>query len=183
MSPEYALEGVFSIKSDVFSFGVVILEIISGKKNTGFYQSEKALNLLGYVSTLKNSLHILLHYIYVYVAAFTDKEYIIVMVYQAWKMWQEDKVLDIMEERIRLSCKNTSEILKCINIGLLCVEEDPSERPNMSTVMTMLSSEATFLPPPRQPAFVLRQRLSTTASSSSKPDSNTPLTDTILHGR
>lgn len=51
MSPEYALDGFFSIKSDVFSFGVVILEIISGKKNTGFYNSQEALSLLGYVSS------------------------------------------------------------------------------------------------------------------------------------
>lgn len=50
MYPEYASDGLFSIMSDVFSFGVVILEIISGRKNIGFYQSEEALNLLGYVS-------------------------------------------------------------------------------------------------------------------------------------
>ena len=55
MSPEYTVNGIFSIKSDVFSFGVVILEIISGKKNTGFYQSEEAMSLLGYVSVLKFS--------------------------------------------------------------------------------------------------------------------------------
>ncbi|RVW81565.1 Receptor-like serine/threonine-protein kinase SD1-8 [Vitis vinifera] len=47
MSPEYALEGLFSTKSDVFSFGVLLLEILSGKKNTGFYQTD-SLNLLGY---------------------------------------------------------------------------------------------------------------------------------------
>lgn len=47
MSPEYALEGIFSIKSDVFSFGVLLLEIVSGKKNTGFYRT-KSLNLIGY---------------------------------------------------------------------------------------------------------------------------------------
>ncbi|XWS51985.1 hypothetical protein CRYUN_Cryun11dG0028800 [Craigia yunnanensis] len=47
MSPEYALEGLFSIKSDVFSFGVLLLEIVSGKKNTGYYQSQ-SLHLLGY---------------------------------------------------------------------------------------------------------------------------------------
>ncbi|KAF8026189.1 hypothetical protein BT93_F2867 [Corymbia citriodora subsp. variegata] len=47
MSPEYALEGVVSIKSDVFSFGVLLLEIINGKKNTGFYQTD-SMNLLGY---------------------------------------------------------------------------------------------------------------------------------------
>lgn len=50
MSPEYALDGFFSIKSDVFSFGVVLLEILSGKRNTSFYKSEQAMNLLGYVS-------------------------------------------------------------------------------------------------------------------------------------
>ncbi|XP_028082264.1 G-type lectin S-receptor-like serine/threonine-protein kinase At1g67520 [Camellia sinensis] len=48
MSPEYALDGLFSVKSDVFSFGIMMLEIISGKKNTGFYQPERAQNLLGY---------------------------------------------------------------------------------------------------------------------------------------
>ena len=50
MSPEYASHGLFSIKSDVFCFGVVILEIISGKRNNGFYESEEALSLLDYVS-------------------------------------------------------------------------------------------------------------------------------------
>ena len=51
MSPEYALEGLFSVKSDVFSFGVIVLEIVSGKRNTGFYQSQQGMNLLTYVST------------------------------------------------------------------------------------------------------------------------------------
>jgi serine/threonine protein kinase len=50
MSPEYVLHGLFSVKSDVFSFGVVLLEIISGTKNTGFYQSELAMSLIAYVS-------------------------------------------------------------------------------------------------------------------------------------
>ncbi|XP_074381137.1 G-type lectin S-receptor-like serine/threonine-protein kinase At4g27290 [Apium graveolens] len=47
MSPEYAMEGSFSIKSDVFAFGVLLLEIISGKKNTGFRDSG-CVSLLGY---------------------------------------------------------------------------------------------------------------------------------------
>lgn len=49
MSPEYAIEGRFSLKSDVFAFGVLVLEIISGKKNTDFYGTDY-LSLLGYVS-------------------------------------------------------------------------------------------------------------------------------------
>ncbi|CAA7409158.1 unnamed protein product [Spirodela intermedia] len=48
MSPEYALNGLFSEKSDVFSFGVIILEIVSGEKSSGFYHFEEALSLLGY---------------------------------------------------------------------------------------------------------------------------------------
>ncbi|KDO53352.1 hypothetical protein CISIN_1g021771mg [Citrus sinensis] len=48
MAPEYAMEGLFSVKSDVFSFGVLLLEIISGKKNTGFYLSELGQSLLSY---------------------------------------------------------------------------------------------------------------------------------------
>jgi serine/threonine protein kinase len=54
MSPEYAIDGLYSIKSDVFSFGVLLLEIISGKKNTGFYNSS-SLNLLRYVSIFISS--------------------------------------------------------------------------------------------------------------------------------
>ena len=50
MSPEYAIGGVYSIKSDVFSFGVLVLEIVSGKRNRGFSHPDNSLNLLGHVS-------------------------------------------------------------------------------------------------------------------------------------
>jgi len=50
MSPEYALDGNFSMKSDVFSFGVIVLEIISGKKNRGVYAHSPHLNLVAHVS-------------------------------------------------------------------------------------------------------------------------------------
>ncbi|KAI8010095.1 Receptor-like serine/threonine-protein kinase SD1-7, partial [Camellia lanceoleosa] len=48
MSPEYAIEGLFSVKSDIFSFGVLVLEIVSGKRNRGFYHQDHHLNLLGH---------------------------------------------------------------------------------------------------------------------------------------
>ncbi|KAL6596098.1 hypothetical protein ACP70R_047462 [Stipagrostis hirtigluma subsp. patula] len=48
MSPEYAMDGVISMKSDVFSFGVLVLEIITGRRNRGSYEHELDLNLLGY---------------------------------------------------------------------------------------------------------------------------------------
>jgi serine/threonine protein kinase len=50
MSPEYAMEGRFSEKSDVFSFGVLLLEILSGRRNTSFYHDEQSMSLLGFVS-------------------------------------------------------------------------------------------------------------------------------------
>jgi serine/threonine protein kinase len=50
MSPEYAMHGEFSKKSNVYSFGVLVLEIISGKKNNNNFESEGAKDLLSYVS-------------------------------------------------------------------------------------------------------------------------------------
>ncbi|KAM3696789.1 hypothetical protein ACB098_06G066100 [Castanea mollissima] len=48
MPPEYVIDGLFSIKSDVFSFGVLVLEILSGKRNRRFYHPDHMLNLLGH---------------------------------------------------------------------------------------------------------------------------------------
>ncbi|KAK2977818.1 hypothetical protein RJ640_006310 [Escallonia rubra] len=44
----YAVDGLFSVKSDVFSFGVLVLEIVSGKKNRGFFYEDHHHNLLGH---------------------------------------------------------------------------------------------------------------------------------------
>jgi len=57
MSPEYAMQGLFSEKSDVFSFGVLLLEIVSGRRNSSFYDEENYLTLLGFVS-LQNSFEV-----------------------------------------------------------------------------------------------------------------------------
>jgi len=50
MAPEYVMQGVFSVKSDVFSFGVLVLEIIYGRKNNGLFMSENGQTLLLHVS-------------------------------------------------------------------------------------------------------------------------------------
>lgn len=60
MSPEYAMEGRFSEKSDVFSFGVLLLEIVSGKKNSRSWDEEQSSSLLGYVSDSKLIANLLL---------------------------------------------------------------------------------------------------------------------------
>ncbi|PON80504.1 S-receptor-like serine/threonine-protein kinase [Parasponia andersonii] len=147
MSPEYALDGLFSIKSDVFSFGVVTLEIITGEKNTRFYQSEQSLSLISY----------------------------------AWKLWNDNAAMELMDATLGETC-NANEFLRCVTIGLLCVQDDPNDRPTMSNVIVMLGSETGSLPSPKQPAFVVRRSLSSTTSSS-KPSSNNGLTDTLNQGR
>ena len=53
MAPEYAFDGLFSIKSDVFSFGILVLEIISGKKSRGFHHDNNGLTLIGHVKLPK----------------------------------------------------------------------------------------------------------------------------------
>jgi hypothetical protein len=55
MSLEYALHGQFFVKSDVYSFDVLILEILSSNNISSFYQSDTAINLLTHMS-MKNIL-------------------------------------------------------------------------------------------------------------------------------
>lgn len=50
MAPEYAVDGKYSVKSDVFALGVIILEIVSGKRNRGFDSLDHHHSLLGHVS-------------------------------------------------------------------------------------------------------------------------------------
>ena len=51
MAPEYAMQGQYSVKSDVFSLGVLILEIVTGRKNSSLDNSEESVDLLSLVST------------------------------------------------------------------------------------------------------------------------------------
>uniref|UniRef100_A0A6N2KS64 Integrase catalytic domain-containing protein n=1 Tax=Salix viminalis TaxID=40686 RepID=A0A6N2KS64_SALVM len=121
MSPEYVVFGNFSVKSDVFSFGVMLLEIVSGKKNNRFYQQNPPLTLIGYV----------------------------------WELWGQEKALEIVDTSLK-ELYHPREALKCIRIGLLCVEEDAMNRPSMLAVVFMLSNE-TEIPSPNKPAFLFRE--------------------------
>lgn len=49
IAPEYAVDGSFSVKSDAFSFGILALEIVCGKRNRGLNQTDKSLNVVGCV--------------------------------------------------------------------------------------------------------------------------------------
>jgi hypothetical protein len=61
--------------------------------------------------------------------------------FQAWKLWMEDKPIKLVDELVGDLC-NISDVLRYIHVGLLCVQQRPEDRPNMSTVVQMLSSES-----------------------------------------
>ncbi|KAJ4828222.1 hypothetical protein Tsubulata_813111 [Turnera subulata] len=136
MSPEYAMEGLYSIKSDVFSYGVLMLEIISGRKNNDYYEEGPSKNLIGHV----------------------------------WELWREGTVLDIAETLLGQTYP-PHEVRKCIQVGLLCVQENPVERPTMSAVVFMLGNETT-LPTPSKPAFILKTKQSNLDSSTTRSASS-----------
>uniref|UniRef100_M4CWE4 Uncharacterized protein n=1 Tax=Brassica campestris TaxID=3711 RepID=M4CWE4_BRACM len=119
MAPEYAMNGQFSVKTDVFSFGVLVLEIITGKKHNWSPEEETSLFLLSYV----------------------------------WKCWREGKVLNIVDPTLIETKGLSDEIMKCIHIGLLCVQENAESRPTMAYVVVMLSASSFALPRPSQPGF------------------------------
>ncbi|XP_052201076.1 LOW QUALITY PROTEIN: receptor-like serine/threonine-protein kinase SD1-8 [Diospyros lotus] len=151
MSPEYAMDGLFSIKSDVFSFGVLVLEIITGKKNRGFYNTEDELNLLGH----------------------------------AWRRWREGEVIELVDPATRDSY-SPYEAARCLQVGLLCVQERAEDRPSMSAVVLMLSSENAPLAQPKQPAFCLGRNPLERNSLSSKQDESctvNQVTVTMIDGR
>ncbi|KAJ4908980.1 Receptor-like serine/threonine-protein kinase SD1-8 [Raphanus sativus] len=124
MSPEYAMNGIFSVKSDVFSYGILLLEIISGKRSTGFYNSYGGLSLHGWV--WRN---------------WKEGKTLDII----------DPI--IIDSTSSSSTFKTHEASRYIHIGLLCVQDRAEDRPEMSSVTVMLGSETTTLPEPKQPAF------------------------------
>ena len=80
---------------------------------------------------------------------------------------------------------STATLLRYINIGLLCVQESPSDRPTMSDVMSMIVNEHVALPEPKQPAFVAGRNMGEQRplmSSSGVPSVNN-MTITAIDGR
>lgn len=80
-----------------------------------------------------------------------------------------------------------NEAMKCIHIGLLCVQENSRERPSMSLVVHMLRGDEMAVPQPTQPPTFIRQRVSASDLSSNTHSSNAhsinELTESIVEPR
>ncbi|CAA0396223.1 unnamed protein product [Arabidopsis thaliana] len=74
------------------------------------------------------------------------------LVTHAWRLWSNGTALDLVDPIIIDNCQK-SEVVRCIHICLLCVQEDPAERPILSTIFMMLTSNTVTLPVPLQPGF------------------------------
>ncbi|PWA66026.1 Apple-like protein [Artemisia annua] len=77
-------------------------------------------------------------------------------VYKAWELWNEGRGLELMDPVLEDSC-TPKEVMTCIHVGLLCVQEHAMDRPTMSEVISMLTNENMHLPEPKRPAFFIKR--------------------------
>ncbi|KAL6619536.1 hypothetical protein ACP70R_034675 [Stipagrostis hirtigluma subsp. patula] len=119
MAPEYAMHGQYSVKSDVFGLGVLILEIVTGRKNNSFASSEQSVDLLSLV----------------------------------WEHWTTGTIEEVLDPVLRGRAPQ-DQMMKLVKIGLLCVQDNPADRPMMPSVNVMLSSNTASLQAPSRPTFI-----------------------------
>ncbi|CAA7033309.1 unnamed protein product [Microthlaspi erraticum] len=133
MAEEYAMSYIISEKSDVFSLGVMILEIITGRKNYEFCNSNPGDSLLGL----------------------------------AWRQWEQSTGLNLVDPRFEDGSLVEEEVVRCLQVALLCVQDDPEDRPSSDFLVVMLKSRSIELPLPREPHYYYARFLGEQAASSS----------------
>ncbi|KAF7813584.1 Cysteine-rich receptor-like protein kinase 10 [Senna tora] len=112
MPPEYMELKHVSVKMDSYSFGVLMLESISGKRNSEFLPPPLSQG---------------------------EKIHAICLLDWAYELHRRGRSLELLDPTIAaLTVKDTEQVTRCIEIGLLCVQGVPAERPDMEVVVSML---------------------------------------------
>ena len=96
---------------------------------------------------------------------------------QAYELWKQGKGMEFMDPSLDdtlSSCKLT----KCIQIALLCVQENANDRPSMLEVSSMLKNENAAMAIPKKPAFSIRNE--DQQRSNAQPDTSSSVNDTTI---
>ncbi|XP_010507381.1 PREDICTED: receptor-like serine/threonine-protein kinase SD1-8 [Camelina sativa] len=137
MSEEYALHGKMSERSDIFSFGVTLLEIVTGKRNIEFCNYYHGDSMLDYV----------------------------------WRHFDEGNSLQVVDPNFVDCSLVEEEVVRCIQVALLCVQQDVDDRPSTESVALMLATTMMEIPIPKKPNYFYARFLSDMASSSTVKES------------
>ena len=97
-------------------------------------------------------------------------------------MWKEGKTDELADSSIMDTC-SLEEVLLCVHVGLLCVQENPDDRPMMSAVVFVLENGSTTLPAPNRPAYFTRRRSEMEQIGADIENSLNNLTITDIQGR
>ena len=164
MAPECTSGRKFllSIKSDVYSYGVLVLEIITGHKIYTF-EGQDSEGLVEYVSGAQISSW---HISSLRIPNMWIRARIVITVcmgMQVWQHWREKRASDVVDGDVvgvEAGQEHAArQALRCVHVALLCVQSDRARRPAMGQVIAMLSSDdaaAEELPEPTLPGYVVR---------------------------
>uniref|UniRef100_A0A2P2MVA4 Uncharacterized protein MANES_16G014000 n=1 Tax=Rhizophora mucronata TaxID=61149 RepID=A0A2P2MVA4_RHIMU len=72
---------------------------------------------------------------------------------QVWRHWRDGTPLEVLDPTL-VDTYSRNEVIRCIHIGLLCVQEDPADRPTMANIVLMLDSYSVSLQLAEEPAFI-----------------------------
>lgn len=146
----------------------------------GFSHPENDLNLLGYVSISIEPP--ILSYLSNYDPLCINNPF---KPFQTWKLWNEGNPIGLLDEKIDEPFSR-QEVIRCIQVGMLCSQLRPEDRPMMHSVVLMLGNENVEVPEPKEPGFKAECIFMGTDSSSSARDScitHNDISITTLEGR
>ncbi|KAK1632821.1 hypothetical protein QYE76_007136 [Lolium multiflorum] len=77
---------------------------------------------------------------------------------KSWNMWMEGKTEELADSSIMETC-STHEVLLCIHVALLCVQDNPDDRPFISSIVSILENGSVSLPAPNRPAYFMQRKI------------------------